>query len=40
MFDTTTCQSTSRSTVPRANEPPATPCCLCCASTITRIAFQ
>ena len=25
MFDTTTCQSTSRSTVPRANEPPATP---------------
>lgn len=25
MFDTTTCQSTSRSTVPRTNEPPATP---------------
>ena len=40
MFDTTTCQSTSRSTVPRANAPPATPCCRCCASTITRIAFR
>ena len=40
MFDTTTCQSTSRSTVPRANEPPATPCCRCCAITATCIAFR
>ena len=35
MFDTTTCQSTSRSTVPRANAPPATPCCRYCIPVIS-----